>query len=172
MLSCGCTPAPVILSMTQRCVNVFRLRHLLLLLLLTTLTISHDSGDGIGFENRLRCSLSKPSLRRFVTWLCCNRMTCVRHDGIDPCSGTTRQILLCSCLNDCDVLRTAWAQISPVAQPLQPQLTHSTTWSSFNCVFGMRQIQVLLKFVSLVWIHLKQHNYQRLAFMSFEITIL
>ena len=40
---------------------------------------------------------------------------------------------------------------SPDAHPRQPQLTHWICWLSLICAFGMRQIQVVLKFVSLVW---------------------
>lgn len=36
------------------------------------------------------------------------------------------------------------------AQPRQPQFTHSITWLSFKVAFGIRQMHVELKFVSLV----------------------
>ena len=45
------------------------------------------------------------------------------------------------------------------AHPLQPQLTHWMSWSSFICSFGTRQMHVDLKFVSLVWMHRVQHNF-------------
>ena len=44
-------------------------------------------------------------------------------------------------------------------QPLQPQCTHSTIFPSSNLVFGTRQMQLVEKLVSLVWIQRKQQRF-------------
>lgn len=44
------------------------------------------------------------------------------------------------------------------AHPLQPQLTHCRSWSSFSCARGTRHTHVARKLVSFVWTHRKQHN--------------
>ena len=44
-------------------------------------------------------------------------------------------------------------------QPLQPQCTHSTIFPSSNLVFGTRQMQLVEKLVSLVWIQRRQQRF-------------
>lgn len=44
------------------------------------------------------------------------------------------------------------------AHPRQPQLVHCISCPSLICALGTRQMHVLLKFVSFVWMHLRQHN--------------
>lgn len=46
---------------------------------------------------------------------------------------------------------------SPLAQPLQPQCTHSITFSSLRCL-GTRQTHVVWKLWSRGCMHLKQHR--------------
>ena len=55
---------------------------------------------------------------------------------------------------------------SLLEQPRHPQLTHWISWSSFSCSRGTRQIQVLLKFVSLVWMQRRQQSYYHQAVSS------
>lgn len=64
-----------------------------------------------------------------------------------------------------------WSADHP-EQPRHPQCIHSTILPASSLDFGTRQIQLAPKFVSLVWMHLKQHRFSYPCFFHFAIKFL
>lgn len=113
----------------------------------------NTKGMGIGYYSWQDTLSSDPSLahgmQKTHVLPCQNG---VLHHSPDP-----RQKEICTGVN-VKLLKVSLFFCYP-EHPLQPQITHSTIFPSSSFSLGTRQMQLVPKFVSLVWIQRKQHKF-------------